>query len=188
VRSLSTFSNRTDDISNFKVWFGEDAAATMVDWVVDNFPASEIGDGKILDCGCGNGHLLFSLVEEDYPEENLLGIDYSDASIQLCQAIAQSKDVQGIQWKTADCLADDITSKLGNFELILDKGTYDAICLGTQNQDCPVHPSAIYVKNIASLLAKDGLFLITSCNWTKDELIHRMSFAGKSTNQQTVNQ
>jgi len=126
----------SDELSLMReqVWFGEDAAEAMIGWVTERLPSDplKILDGKILfllphsnelthdTVGCGNGHLLFGLAEEGCPTSNLTGIDYSDASIALCKSIAKSKEVDGINWKTADLLAQD--TDLGQFDLVLDKG------------------------------------------------------------------
>jgi hypothetical protein len=56
------------------------------------------------------------------------------------------------------------------FDLAIDKGTYDAIALS------PVDPKAKryqYKKYLCSVLKqqRDSLFIITSCNWTTEELV-----------------
>lgn len=82
----------------------------------------------LISVGSGNGHLLFSLLQEDYPAEHMLGVDYSVASINLCRDIAASRAKDGlagadiIQWKTVDILDKDQVAALGQFDLILDKG------------------------------------------------------------------
>lgn len=78
--------------------------------------------------GCGNGHLLFALLEEDYPAKTMLGVDYSDASIQLSRDIAAAKQEEGLEgaedisWQTVDILDPKQTEALGHFDLVLDKG------------------------------------------------------------------
>ena len=58
------------------------------------------------------------------------------------------------------------------YDLLLDKGTFDAISLmegfGTTVRDR-------YLKSTWNLLKKDGLFLITTCNWTSDEIVQHMA-------------
>ena len=57
----------------------------------------------------------------------------------------------------------------------MDKGTYDAISL------CPDDARSKrrkYIENVADLLQtgpdKKGLFIITSCNWTEEELTKQL--------------
>ena len=55
------------------------------------------------------------------------------------------------------------------FKIAIDKGTYDAIAL------CPDDPKTkrlLYKKYLCNILeSMDSLFIITSCNWTTQELI-----------------
>ena len=54
------------------------------------------------------------------------------------------------------------------FDVGIDKGTYDAIAL------CPDNSKAKrfqYKDFLCNILKSDGLFVITSCNWTATELI-----------------
>lgn len=58
------------------------------------------------------------------------------------------------------------------YDLCHDKGTYDAISL------CPDDPStkmAAYVKAVHTITHQNGIFLITSCNWTQQELEDQFS-------------
>ena len=82
------------------------------------------------------------------------------------------------------------------FGLALDKGTFDAICLSSEARDEPIHHPANhddppkstddshgqknsdklqnvagkYAQAVSSVLSSNGIFLITSCNWTEQEL------------------
>ncbi|GAA6060361.1 hypothetical protein JCM10212_004545 [Sporobolomyces blumeae] len=55
------------------------------------------------------------------------------------------------------------------WNLVTDKGTYDAVCLSDEQKDGR-SLQELYVESIAKLLQKGGIFLITSCNWTQAEL------------------
>lgn len=75
-------------------------------------------------------------------------------------------------------VADILDVALGNavsgvsgerWDLITDKGTYDAVCLSDEAREGK-RLQDLYVESIAELLEKGGIFLITSCNWTQAEL------------------
>ena len=53
------------------------------------------------------------------------------------------------------------------FDLCHDKGTYDAISLRSDNAKVARHR---YIQSVRNILKYDGFFVITSCNWTLDQL------------------
>ena len=56
------------------------------------------------------------------------------------------------------------------YDVVLDKGTYDAICMDpddTHNQRLK------YQQAVGRLVHSGGLFIITSCNWTQAELLQQ---------------
>ena len=55
----------------------------MAEWISENYPK----DTRILEVGCGNGHLLVQLASE-YGFVNLMGCDYSEKAITLAKEIA----------------------------------------------------------------------------------------------------
>ena len=59
--------------------------------------------------------------------------------------------------------AEDFKFKLAN-----DKGTYDAISLCPDN---PKEKREKYIRNVHGILEDGGYLALTSCNWTKAELI-----------------
>lgn len=71
-------------------------------------------------------------------------------------------------------LLQDASATPERFNVCLDKGTFDAISL------CPDLPQSEarqrYFENVTKLLKEDGIFILTSCNWTAKELV---SFAEK---------
>ena len=61
-----------------------------------------------------------------------------------------------------------LSTKLSGFHVCVDKGTFDAISL---NPDNAVEKRKQYVMSLSRVLEVKGFFLITSCNWTKAELL-----------------
>lgn len=57
---------------------------------------------------------------------------------------------------------------ISGFDIAFDKGTYDAISL---NPDNAVEKRQKYIQNVFNLLNDDGLFIITTCNWTDHEIV-----------------
>jgi hypothetical protein len=53
------------------------------------------------------------------------------------------------------------------FDVCLDKGTYDGISLHKKNSK---EMRASYRQNVIKMLKVNGVFFITSCNWTEEEL------------------
>ena len=49
-----------------------------------------------------------------------------------------------------------------HWDLITDKGTYDAVCLSDETKEGR-RLQDLYVESVAKLLQKGGIFLITSC-------------------------
>lgn len=113
--------------------------------------------------------MLIELAQEDYT--NLTGVDYSEKSVELAQRIATDQK-HNITYKVADLLSDESIDQLGKFKICHDKGTYDAVSL----MEGAKEKRLIYTKNVANLMEDDGVFIITSCNFTGDELIE--SFQG----------
>ena len=53
------------------------------------------------------------------------------------------------------------------FDVCLDKGTYDAVCL---NKDHIERKKSDYIQFVDKVLQRNGAFIIASCNWTEEEL------------------
>ncbi|KAF5367445.1 hypothetical protein D9758_003657 [Tetrapyrgos nigripes] len=170
-----------EELANFKeigdegeIWFGEESVDKMVEWTEENLPPSD--DLSILEIGSGNGTLLFALAEAGYSQKVLSGIDYSPDAVNLSQAIAATREMNTIQFNVCNFLAEDTPtlpkmagSTLEAWDLLLDKGTYDAIGLGVKDDEGK-SPAAKYPARAARLMKPGGFFLITSCNFTEDEL------------------
>jgi EEF1A lysine methyltransferase 2 len=118
----------------------------------------------------------------------MVGLDYSKPSIQLAQELVKSqRSCQDIKFEVMDIIRDDPRKQSwwleGGFDLVLDKGTFDAISLS----DEVVHSSAshppqtdqalarihtLYPSRALGMVKPGGFLLVTSCNWTQDELIN----------------
>lgn len=58
-----------------------------------------------------------------------------------------------------------------------DKGTFDAICLSEAKDERGRRICEGYRGRVGRLVRRGGLFVVTSCNWTEDEL--RKWFVGE---------
>jgi EEF1A lysine methyltransferase 2 len=186
-----------------QIRFGEDSVEKMVDWTVENCPPSAENPPFILDIGSGNGFLLFSLAEAGYQPSALCGIDYSPDATRLATLISESRSAREISFKACNFLSEDVPSLPGMsgehpcvWDLLLDKGTYDAIALGTKDENGR-SPAEAYPERAIRLIKPGGFFLITcelffflsfmeghsvcvaACNFTEEEL--KAAFATPST-------
>lgn len=117
---------------------------------------------RILEVGSGNATLLFALIDAGYHPKSLTGIDYSPDSIQLSQNIAKSRQIEGLSLQVLDFLNQvppDTPSE--GWDILLDKGTYDAIALGPKDSSSGKSPAANYPSRVKLLLKPGGFFLIT---------------------------
>lgn len=144
----------------------------MVEWASTHVPSTACPN--VLDVGTGNGHLVFAMVEAGYDASRLTGIDYSQGSVNLSTAIAKQRGedeehaYQNITFAVCDFL--DPESPVppprqesivdGVWDLILDKGTYDAISL-MDNDEQGIAPLERYIPRVLKLLRPGGYFLIT---------------------------
>lgn len=58
----------------------------------------------------------------------------------------------------------------GGFDIVLDKGTFDAISLAGDAKEtrvCERYPAIV-----RQLIRAGGFLMVTSCNWTEEELVH----------------
>ena len=171
----------------------------MRQWAQTHLPSSST-PLRILECGSGNGTLLlsfltspssfFSSSSSSYPSQtgvrrfHLTGIDYSAGAISLARNIETARrelpleddeirnEVE-VDWRVGDLLRDEFAEQ---WDLVLDKGTFDALALS----DEPVEgdkrgrpPSLVYPEKVARLVKEGGFFLITSCNFTEEEIRRR---------------
>ena len=142
----------------------------MVNWTLENFPAAS--EPQILEIGSGNGTLLFALCNAGYAVSHLTGLDYSPDAVKLARLIAQTRNGEEIAFHVCDFLRDSpppVTGRSdtsGLWDLLLDKGTYDAIALG-EKDEFGRGPQAAYPTQASKLLKEGGYFLIT-CQFNFD--------------------
>lgn len=137
----------------------------MVEWTCKN--ASNSTNPSIIEIGSGNGTLLFGLCEARYPTTHLFGIDYSPDAVKLAKSIATTKD-KHVAFYTCDVLTENPPTLphmpqdtlLGVWDVILDKGTFDAMALANKD-DSGNSPASAYPGRVSTLLKKGGYFLIT---------------------------
>lgn len=141
----------------------------MIQFLFDNLGELRINENStMVDIGTGNGHLLFSLRDEGFKGQ-LKGIDYSENSVEFARSIAEENDVDGITFEVVD-IYDKNWNPEEKFDVVLDKGTLDAIALSGLEFEGKRAPE-VYPSVIKKLLQENSILLITSCNFTEPELI-----------------
>ncbi|KAL2181435.1 S-adenosyl-L-methionine-dependent methyltransferase [Thermothelomyces heterothallicus CBS 202.75] len=174
------------------VWFDDsDAEAKMVAYLDEHAEADHALDraaAAVLDLGCGNGSLLFALREDGW-RGRLLGVDYSERSVELARRVGEDDDddtEREVEFKVWDVLNGSLadvraaqptatTAAQGSeqgqgWDLVLDKGTFDAVSLSGERDDKGRRVCEGYGERVLQLLRTGGIFLVTSCNWTEKEL------------------
>ncbi|XP_015277683.1 PREDICTED: protein-lysine N-methyltransferase METTL10 [Gekko japonicus] len=145
-----------------EIWFGEESMSRLIGWLEkQKIPL----DSCILDIGTGNGYLLAELAKSGYTD--LIGIDYSPSAIWLSKKVMEKEGLPQVKLQVEDIL--NPSDELSGFHVCIDKGTFDAISLNPENA---AEKRKQYVKSLHRILRPGGLFLITSCNWTREELLN----------------
>ncbi len=138
---------------------------------------------SFIDLGCGNGHMLFSLRTDGWTGR-MVGIDYSEAAIKLAQAAsnaraaAQERDGGDGRQAAIHFAQHDIFADLSpppswledGFDAVIDKGTFDAVSLSSATEATGRRLCEGYRDRVEALVRPGGVVLITSCNWTEEEL------------------
>lgn len=157
VQELENFKENPEDSG--EVWFGKSVETRLIKFITESFPK----DTKILDLGCGNGHFLHRLHQKEFSQ--LHGIDYSHAAVELAKELCPQASFS--QMDIFNC------EGFETFDLIHDKGTFDAISL-RGDQDAFALAKA-YSHFVLGCFHLQSFFLITSCNWTQSELVKLFS-------------
>lgn len=184
-RERSVFEDGGDE---GEVWFGSACERRVLRWMSLNLDMCL----PVLDLGCGNGHMIAALRKAAYASVD--GMDYSIEALHHAQSVLCGRDLvyavvcpetgvcealPGARLWQGDLLdASAIKSAscaLGKYSIIHDKGTFDAICLsGISAEEAAVQ----YCTGVHALASNAGMLVITSCNWTCDELVRLFSPAG----------
>ena len=133
----------------------------------------------VMDLGTGNGQTLFQLLGAGY-HGRMVGVDYSETSIKLARQLAQSRGHgETVTFDVMDVVRDEPNGRAwwpeGGFDLVLDKGTFDAISLSEEaaspESRLQHRINTLYPARAVNMVKPGSFLLITSCNWTQDELI-----------------
>ena len=160
-QEIEQFKNNGNELGD--IWFGKDLQKRLVNYIIKNFPNKET---KIFDVGFGNGVFLYKLAKNNYT--NLYGIDYSPDSIQFAKMIIESKEKKYGKKFKINLFCEDINTNNNiikeTFDVIHDKGSFDAYMMNKNNT------LEQYYKYIKSYSKNGTIFIITSCNNTREEL------------------
>lgn len=169
--------NYLEDGDEGEIWFGKALNRKIVDWVLRRTSSPETKQQaiQVIDVGCGNAFLLCTLIEKsEETRVEALGIDYSTNSISLSTKIVKDRSLQQqIQLRECDFLDHAQVSSISEkrFDYIIDKGTYDAICLlHNEPQDKLSKARETYLRSVGMLAKTGSIFILASCNHTEEEL------------------
>ena len=159
-------------------WFSDqNASSKVLDYLVSSALKLDLQTTSFLDVGAGNGEMLFVLREEGGFEGRMVGVDYSDASIQLGKKRLASiqedggADIGGIAFEEWDVMHSvPREAWQDGFDVVLDKGTFDAISLSDEADEAGRRICEGYREKVEVLVKPGGYLVVTSCNWNEEEL------------------
>lgn len=159
TEEINQFKNNNDLVGD--VWFGEQTQNKIIDYIKNNISKDKL----ILDLGCGNCEFLFRMFDEGY--SNLDGLDYSETFIEFVNEKIKVMKNENIKFNLycADINQLPLDKYFNKYDLIHDKGTLDAFMLFESNK----HEN--YVRYILNIAKSNSMFIITSCTFTKSELL-----------------
>ena len=164
-----------------QIWFA-DVNASQKTLKYLTAPALSLSreETSFLDLGTGNGEMLFLLREEGKFASRLVGVDYSEASIDLCRQLATQKGYplgpsfdgsRSLEFAIWDIMRTPPRQEwVEGFDVVLDKGTFDAVSLSGEVDEQGKRLCEGYRERVEKLVKKGGYVLVTSCNWTEEEL------------------
>jgi EEF1A lysine methyltransferase 2 len=165
-REVRNFEENDDDVG--EVWFGEQCLERVLAAIasLDGISAQTC---SLLDLGTGNGWTLVCLHRDFQFRGRLVGTDYSRDSVALSERVAARYGADKCcRFVVDDALNSTLISDSGSdtetFDIVFDKGTYDAISL-REDRDDALARYRRFVRDVAP-----QYFVLTSCNWTRNEL------------------
>lgn len=110
-------------------------------------------------------------IQEEGGEESEVGIDFKvwdvlNGDFSTVQARPSSSTSHDPSPSTSPSEGD----KNAGWDLVLDKGTFDAVSLSDSRDSRGRRICENYGARVLQLLRPGGFFLVTSCNWTEEEL------------------
>ncbi|OAP57016.1 hypothetical protein AYL99_09128 [Fonsecaea erecta] len=149
---------------------------------------------SVLDLGTGNGSALFALRLHGHYAGPMVGVDYSTKSVELARKLcaqyaaaaatstSSSSSMDNIEFHELDIIHDIPAAQFwwpssrGGFDLVLDKGTFDAISLSSSTvfdapSNRPRRICELYPAKVLAMVKPGGFLLVTSCNWTEAEVV-----------------
>ncbi len=114
----------------------------------------------------------------------MVGVDYSAGSVELCRRLAKSKGFRvvesesengegGMEFTEWDILHEGprLEWTRPGFDVVLDKGTFDAVSLSGEVDGGGRRVCEGYRERVGRLVRRGGWVVVTSCNWTEEELV-----------------
>ncbi|MCJ1387741.1 hypothetical protein MMC18_000584 [Xylographa bjoerkii] len=164
-------------------WFADARAEEKITAYLHDAAAAlglERSRTTFLDLGAGNGSLLFALREEGW-RGGMVGVDYAPEAVQLARRVGVERGVE-VRFEVWDVMADGAPAggeewmPAGGWDVVLDKGTFDAVSLSEEGGARQRGVCERYAAVVRRLVRVGGVVLVTSCNWTEEEL--RVWFGG----------
>ncbi|MCJ1462280.1 hypothetical protein MMC07_000880 [Pseudocyphellaria aurata] len=153
-------------------WFADSLASTKIlAYLSGPLLHLSLQETSFLDLGAGNGEMLVRLREEGGFAGRMTGLDYSEASVELARSIVSAKSDMddGIEFQVWDIMGKEPWMG-GAFDVVLDKGTFDAVSLSAEVDGQGNRICEGYRARVEGMVKRGGVLLVTSCNWTEEEL------------------
>ena len=111
----------------------------------------------------------------------MVGVDYSMGSVELARRVLRGKEkekemegkVRFEEWDIMNAVdggREEEWMVEGGFDVVLDKGTFDAVSLSAEVDGRGRRVCEGYRERVEGLVKEGGWVLVTSCNWTQEEL------------------